>query len=365
MAQLDTSDIERRLLAHLISQAQPAATAPMQVDLSLPVRVDLSPAGVSDTPPLVWQRPAAAVSIAGNVHPGKCVRVSATPTADAMVRLQAGDTGVTWTSQSPSPVPSELRVLREVLRAVADALHCRAMELPAIVGHGISLRTASDLAYRSGLGVSSILLRGAVEATCRVLGLDASQEWMNAVMLLAEARMGGGGWEDSMVAGGGCVWAVSLPPDGLPFSVWLDPPVETLEARLRLVQLPTRRRSRTFLRRTMARALAGDRSTVYALDELVDLAAEVAQLLVSPHLNTVVLADALNRQWLAWCRATDGECTNSLIEGFRKSLGRSVAGFRVCGAGGGGYALVLLDDGYDEVAAPAAIVNRFSICGRK
>ena len=224
---------------------------------------------------------------------------------------------------------------------------------------GFRLTTAvTGLMHGSGLGTSSILLAGCFRVLGQIAGIEYTNEDILSMTFIAESVMQtGGGWQDPV---GGLYAGVSLSASesGLRQSVHVQSiPLraefaERLGRRLAIVSTGQRHFGRFVVTDVMNRYLAGVPETVQALEDLKALNRKTAACFQAEDIAGI--ADCLNTQWTLLQKLSD-RISSPHIEKIVQKCRTIADGVCICGAGAGGYLLLVLREDTDE-----AVLNEFS-----
>lgn len=323
-----------------------------------PVRLDLA-GGWTDTPPYCLERGGSVVNLAVNLNGQPPIQVFVRPTKEHVLKLQSIDLGISETIRTDEHLssfrdPSSGFSLGKAALALTGFLPPyapggdRSLEQRLrSFGGGMEISLLCAVPKGSGLGTSSILGATLLAALNRACGLDWDREQLyRRVLALEQLLTTGGGWQDQAGAiYGGLKLIESRPgprqdplvrylPDNTLFAQYPRPEVllyytgitrlakNILAEIVRRMFLGTRESERTLASiRVNARRLY--RSFQYAQEEEV--------------------AEALRRSWELNCRLDPGT-TNEPIEALLSPLQPHLRAWKLLGAGGGGYLLMLAHD---------------------
>lgn len=297
----------------------------MRIDSSAPTRIDLA-GGTYDIWPLyLFQERAQTLNVAVSLR-AHCALESR---RDYRVTITSEDTGERLEAADPVDLPTDTLPLVTRL-----ARHFGA--------RGVDIRTRSDSPVGAGIAGSSamnIALIGALSAwTGRTLGDEATL----ALALNVEAQVIGvpTGVQDYRPAYYGGISAVELGVAGVR-RVELTVAPRELEARLVLVYTGASRNSGINNWDTMVRRINGDASVRAAFDLIANAAVIMRDALESGDWATVGLA--LNQEWQARKRLAPGVTTPEIDALLDRALAAGATGGKVCGAGGGGCLVCLVE----------------------
>lgn len=235
-------------------------------------------------------------------------------------------------------------------------------------GHGLWLETGTSIPRGSGLGTSSILAGAILKCLALLLGQDVTQaKLFDEVLCLEQMITTGGGWQDQV---GGLVPGIKLitTESGLPQHphierVALTPGIaRELGERLVLVFTGQRRLAKNLLRSVMGRWMARDPEMVSILDEIAQLASEMRAQLEAGNLDKV--GKLLGVHWEINKRMDPG-CTNPFIDGLFDLAAPYLAGAKLAGAGGGGFAFGIARDAAARDELGAVLVGSYPRSGTR
>jgi fucokinase len=215
------------------------------------------------------------------------------------------------------------------------------------ISQGIRLQTWSQVPKGSGLGSSSILAAAICTALARLSGRDDRPATICAQVLAVEQTLTTrGGWQDQL---GGLVPGVkllsSLPTK--PLKVRIEPVTlslgvqEELQQRLVIVYTGISRLARDVLQRVVSGYLSRDALVVGGIQRLVECA-EQSRTLISqgdfPGLGAMFAEVWRLHQEL------DPNCSNPEVDRLLAKVSDWSLGWKLAGAGGGGFAGILAKD---------------------
>ena len=358
---------------------------------SCPARIDLG-GGWSDTPPVTFEHGGAVTNMAilvdGEHALGASCRLMAARRIDlwlgkmdaaekagARVTTLAHPSDFAGFNDPASPCALLKCVLLAFFNGDAAALFER-------LECGVQLCAWSNLPVGSGLGGSSIVAACAVGVVARALGLDESRlrivDW---VLTVEQLLSSGGGWQDQI---GGIFPGVKIAraPRGLPVRLDVQP-VELptgftalVESRMALLNTGQARLARDLLQRVLKKWARRDEEMVGCVDALVGNAERGA--IAASEGDLEALARELALFWsLKRTIAGAAQAEPEHVTGLFKALEPSCLACSLCGAGGGGFAVVVLRDGVsvDDLRArvadwnalgrgPEVAVKRLQVCTR-
>ncbi len=226
------------------------------------------------------------------------------------------------------------------------------------VGGGLCIETWSALPTGSGLGTSSILVGTVLAALGRACGRSYSLAALNHAVLEVEQLMGvGGGWQDQVGGwGGGAKRAFS--PSGLPLQVDFEPlPLAPAtkalwERHLLLVYTGRQRLARHLVRSVVRRYYAQTAEVLATIHGLVHGARKAADALTTG--DVVGLGRCLN-QYRRHKLTMAPSCEPPHVQRLMKGLEPRALGIALCGAGGGGFLVLVTKAPHDAQRVQAVL----------
>ncbi|GAB2217475.1 hypothetical protein Droror1_Dr00000667 [Drosera rotundifolia] len=318
---------------------------PRKVKVELPVRVDFV-GGWSDTPPWSLERPGCvlnlAISLEGCLPIGTVVET--TRTTGIMIRDDASnELHIADCSSIATPFDSN-----DPFRLVKAALLVTGVLQDKILSEvGLQISTWANVPRGSGLGTSSILAAAVVKGLLQIVDGDASDENVARLVLVLEQLMGtGGGWQDQI--GGlypGIKFTTSFP--GIPLrlqvlTLMASPElIAQLQRRLLVVFTGQVRLAHKVLQKVVTRYLQRDNLLISSIKRLAELAKIGREALMNSDL--VELGDIMLEAWQLH-QELDPFCSNEFVDHLFEFASPFCSGYKLVGAGGGGFALLLAKD---------------------
>lgn len=315
---------------------------PRRVQVELPVRVDFV-GGWSDTPPWSIERAGCvlnmAISLEGSLPIGTTIETTETTGVliadDAENQLYIED----FTSISaPFDKDDSFRLVKSAL-VVTGIVHDK-----ILVDMGLRIKTWAYVPRGSGLGTSSILAAAVVKGLLQIIDGDESTENVARLVLVLEQLMGtGGGWQDQI--GGlypGIKCTASFP--GIPLRLQVIPLlaspqlISELQQRLLVVFTGQVRLAKKVLQKVVTRYLRRDNLLVSSIKRLVELAKIGREALMNCDVDE--LGEIMLEAWRLH-QELDPFCSNESVDRFFSFAGPYCCGYKLVGAGGGGFALLL------------------------
>ena len=219
----------------------------------------------------------------------------------------------------------------------------------ANLGGGVYMNTrVIDIPKGSGLGTSSILAGACVKGLNDFLGLGLQEnELYNRVMCMEQLMSTGGGWQDQVGGLAEGIKMVSAAP-GLEQQIVCttlsvsENTKQELNARFALIYTGQRRLARNLLREVVGKYIGSDPDALDVLEKIQQLAVLMRFELERGNIDR--FAQLLNHHW-ELSKRLDGGCTNTCIDQIFVSVEDMIDGRMICGAGGGGFAQVIMKKG--------------------
>ncbi|KAG8391958.1 hypothetical protein BUALT_Bualt01G0241300 [Buddleja alternifolia] len=313
-----------------------------KVKVELPVRVDFV-GGWSDTPPWSLERSGCvlnmAITLGGSLPVGTIVET--TNKTGISINDDAGNELYIDNISSIAPPFDNNDPFRLVKSAllVTDIINQKKIQ-----SMGVQIKTWADVPRGSGLGTSSILAAAVVKALLQITDGDDSNENVTRLVLVLEQVMGtGGGWQDQI--GGlyaGIKFTSSFP--GIPLRLQVNPLraspqlIEELQQRLLLVFTGQVRLAHQVLQKVVIRYLRRDNLLVSSIRRLVELAKIGREALMNCDIDE--LGDVMLEAWRLH-QELDPCCSNEFVDKLFAFSDTYCSGYKLVGAGGGGFALML------------------------
>ncbi|XVF33129.1 hypothetical protein REPUB_Repub17cG0141600 [Reevesia pubescens] len=311
--------------------------------VELPVRVDFV-GGWSDTPP--WSLECAgcvlnmAVSLEGSLPIGTIVE-----TTNSSGVLISDDSGNELHIREPTSITppfdgnDPFRLVKSAL-LVTGIIH---VNIP--VSNGLRIRTWAHVPRGTGLGTSSILAAAVVKELLQIINGDDSNENVARLVLVLEQLMGtGGGWQDQI--GGlypGIKFTTIYP--GIPLRLQVFPLVASPQL---ISELPQRlllvlqvRLAHEVLQKVVLRYLQRDNLLASSIKRLTELAKIGREALMNCDVDK--LGEIMLEAWRLH-QELDPYFRNEYVDKLFAFADPYCSGYKLVGAGGGGFALLLAKD---------------------
>ena len=322
-----------------------SAARPAEVTVERPLRIDLA-GGWSDTPPICNEMGGCVLNAAVTIARGNPVKVHVKRIATAEVRISSVDLGKRGVLRTMAEIrdhsdPHDWQALVKSALAVTDY---------RLTDGGLSIVISADVPKGSGLGTSSILGSAVVEALGRIAGRTYSVDEVAALTLDLEREMRtGGGWEDQMGALVPGVKLLTSRPGKNQRVGWkrLDSASEKAFAKYlddhALLYFTGQKR--------MARNVLNGVVSYYRKNPC-NIAKEIVKRLKADAAKAFVaiqkrdwrtLTAAINAYWVNK-KALDPGSTNPMVESIVARIAPLVDAVTLCGAGGGGFMLIIACD---------------------
>lgn len=315
------------------------------VKVELPVRVDFV-GGWSDTPPWSLERAGCVLNMAicleGSLPIGTIIKT--TRTAGVLISDDASNELFVQDPASiipPFDSDDPFRLVKCAL-LVTGVIHDKNLQ-----SMGLEIKTWAKVPRGSGLGTSSILAAAVVKGLLQMIDKDDADENVARLVLVLEQLMGtGGGWQDQI--GGlypGIKFTTSFP--GIPLRLQVIPllasPELMLELHQRLLVVFTGqvRLARKVLQNVVSRYLRRDNLLVSSIKRLAELAKIGREALMNGDIDElgVIMMEAWRLH-----QELDPFCSNESVDRLFKFAEPYCCGYKLVGAGGGGFALLLAKD---------------------
>ncbi|GAV65254.1 LOW QUALITY PROTEIN: GHMP_kinases_N domain-containing protein/Fucokinase domain-containing protein, partial [Cephalotus follicularis] len=316
-----------------------------KVKVELPVRVDFV-GGWSDTPPWSLERAGCVLNMAINLE--GCLPIGTiietTEKTGVVINDDAGDqlhiedlTSIATPFTSNDP----FRLVKSAL-LVTGIIHDN-----TLVSVGLQIRTWANVPRGSGLGTSSILAAAVVKGLLQISNGDDTNENDARLVLVLEQLMGtGGGWQDQI--GGlypGIKFTTSFP--GIPLRLQVTPLLASpqlileLQKRLLVVFSGQVRLAHQVLQKVVIRYLQRDNLLISSIKRLAELAKIGREALMNSDVNE--LGAIMLEAWRLH-QELDPYCSNDFVDRLFAVSDPYCCGYKLVGAGGGGFALLLAKD---------------------
>ncbi|XP_078447858.1 L-fucokinase/GDP-L-fucose pyrophosphorylase isoform X2 [Wolffia australiana] len=330
-----------------LSTAAVSALRGKKARVELPVRIDFV-GGWSDTPPWSLERPGCvlnmAVSLGGSLPVGADMEI----TEEFRGIHICDDLQNNLLIKDPSAITAPFGE-DDPFRLVKSALIVTGMvKNKRVWGQcGMKIMTWAKVPRGSGLGTSSILAAAVAKGLLQLMEEDNSNDNVARIVLVIEQVMGtGGGWQDQI--GGlypGIKCTTSLPEQ--PLRLQISPLVASsklvseLQHRLLLVFTGQVRLAHQVLQKVVIRYLRRDSMLISTIRRLAAMAKAGREALMSCDLDE--LGKIMSEAWRLH-QELDPHCSNDLVDRLFCFADEYCSGYKLVGAGGGGFALLLAKD---------------------
>ncbi|KAF2313313.1 hypothetical protein GH714_010293 [Hevea brasiliensis] len=316
-----------------------------RVKVELPVRVDFV-GGWSDTPPWSLERAGCVLNMAISLD--ACLPIGTiietTEKTGVFINDDAGNQLYIENVTSIAPPFDDDDVFRLVKSAllVTGVIHKN-----ILASMGLRIKTWANVPRGSGLGTSSILAAAVVKGLLQITDGDKNNENVARLVLVLEQLMGtGGGWQDQI--GGlysGIKFTTSFP--GIPLRLQVVPLlassqlISELHQRLLVVFTGQVRLAHQVLQKVVTRYLQRDNLLVSSVKRLAELAKIGREALMNCEVDE--LGEIMLEAWRLH-QELDPYCSNELVDRLFAFADPYCCGYKLVGAGGGGFALLLAKD---------------------
>ena len=336
---LEVSQAQATITQDIISDIPPGALGTAE----LHARFDLA-GGWSDTPPYCLERPARVLNMAIELDGQRPIGARAEAIAEPYWELQIDDLEpVRVTADQTLPVAG----LQDPYALPKVACAIMGLGNPAGITQGLRLRAWSRVPKGSGLGGSSILAAAICTAVARMTSSDASPEAICARVLAVEQVLTTrGGWQDQL---GGLLPGIkllsSLPVRPMAIhheTVVLAPGVaDEFHARLVIAYTGISRLARDVLQRVVSGYLSRDALVVGGIQRLAECAEQGRNLLSNGDFDGL---GTLFREVWSLHQDLDPNCSNPAVDRMLATVADWTSGWKLAGAGGGGFVGILAKD---------------------
>ncbi|XP_072957841.1 bifunctional fucokinase/GDP-fucose pyrophosphorylase [Typha angustifolia] len=336
---------EMNASSNLIRNHEESTFSRTKAIVKLPVRVDFV-GGWSDTPPWSLERPGCVLNMAISLE-GSLPICTVVETTQKFGILIVDDTANHVYIDDPTSISAPFasddpfRLVKSAI-LVSGIIHHKILSVS-----GLSVRTWADVPRGSGLGTSSILAAAVVKGLLHLMEEDESNDNIARIVLLLEQVMGtGGGWQDQI--GGlypGIKCAHSFPERPLRLQVipLAVSPQLTLELEQRLLVVFTGqvRLANQVLQKVVRRYLQRDNLLITSIKRLTTLAKIGREAMMNGDIDE--LGHIMLEAWRHH-QELDPFCSNQLVDKLFAFADPYCCGYKLVGAGGGGFALLLAKD---------------------
>ncbi len=340
--------------------------------VTAPARIDFA-GGWSDTPPICFERGGTVLNAAVTINRQYPIQVVAKLNKDRCIRLTSIDLGsqaIFRTAEEINGTPdlghwSSLAKAALVLSGIVPERRENSSAPQSlehwmdVLGGGLDLTLFSGLPKGSGMGTSSILGAATLACLTRVLGQELTHaELITQTSLLEQRMTTGGGWQDQI---GGVLAGVKLirTEPGIsqtPSTQWsvfgapgrversgtgAENAADLLSRRLLLYYTGQKRLAKNILQNVVGRYLAREPALLAIIDRLKQGAME-AKLALEAN-DIAAFADRVAEYW-ELKKAVDPSSTNAEIEAILQRVQPYTSAYSLCGAGGGGFMLLIARD---------------------
>ncbi len=329
-----------------------------RAEIQLPVRVNLSGTW-TDAMPYCIENGGQVINMAVTVNGAKPIRVTVEKIEEKRIEFISDDAFLVF-DFCDGDTEDEL----SDFNLHTAALRSFGITEKTVLQDGFRLSTnVNGIDKGSGLGTSSILLAGCLKALADITGTEYDNRDVLQAVFVAEQIMGtGGGWQDQV---GGLFPAMKISTTQpsfvqIPQIQLLQLPSDIRAAiSERMILIPTGQRhfGRFIVHDVADRYLSGDQNSISAFRQLTALNDTMLQSIKNNDYNAFLFC--INRHF-DLLKQLSPMITNTriatLTQAFRKDLADAVS---VCGAGGGGYLLAFLKQGFSVADAQQYLDTRF------
>jgi len=224
-------------------------------------------------------------------------------------------------------------------------------ELMRAIGGGIHIKTEVNIPKGSGLGTSSILAAAILKSLNNIIGNDITDtELFEQVLLLEQLLTTGGGWQDQV---GGIIPGIKLikSKPGIKQEITYDllkldnNTINQLNDRFVVLYTGQRRLAKGILRDIMGDYILNSPTKIKYLYEIQRIAVLMKFELEKGNIDA--FAELMNEHFRI-NKLIDAGSTNNYIDQIIEICRPYISSVKMCGAGGGGFAQMLLKRGKDK-----------------
>lgn len=357
-----------RLIRHAVRRSLKMPESPLRIPdeflsaelvVECPVRVDLAHGGASDIFPVSYERGGRAVNIAIDLNGKPPVRVKVRRIAEPVVKIVSKDLGVERVIELKESIV-DIGEREDPLRLIKASLAVSGIirfndprtlgEVFREMGGGIEIETEADVPKGSGLGTSSILGAAVLDALYKISGQRKSREELVDAVLYLEQILGiGGGWQDP-VGGifGGVRDITSGPgkPNPVAKELYLSrESARKLEERIVLYDTGGGHFAGDILRKLAVDYISRSNEELKSRQRLIDIDDDVVRAIEEADIDR--LGELIGKFWREWKVLNPG-ASNEKTESVFSHVDDLIVGGKLCGAGGGGFAVFIAKDGKRE-----------------
>lgn len=331
-----------------------------RVDVRLPVRVNWG-GGWTDTPPHCNEKGGVVLNAAISLNGILPVQITIKKLKEYHVEFESQDIGVQGIVHTVKEIQDCHNPYDSFALHKAALIACGVIPLEDDAdlekllqnyGGGIYLSTqVIGIPKGSGLGTSSILASACVKGIFKFFGREKSNDEIYDIVLSMEQIMStGGGWQDQVGGLTGGIKFITTKP-GIHQEIQVsevkvpEDAMKELQERFTVIYTGQRRLARNLLRDVVGGYIGARKESLEALKEMKSLAALMRFYLESGDID--MFARLLNEHW-ELSKQLDAGSTNTCIEQIFMSCEDLIDARFICGAGGGGFLMVMLKKGVSK-----------------
>lgn len=346
-----------------LPEASSYRIAKERVDVQLPVRVNWG-GGWTDTPPYCNENGGVVLNAAISLNGILPVQITVKKLKEYHIEFESQDIGVQGTVHSVAEIQDCHNPYDSFALHKAALIACGIIplnedgNLTKILknyGGGIYLSTqVVGIPKGSGLGTSSILAGACVKGLFEFFGQEKTNAEIYDIVLSMEQIMStGGGWQDQVGGLTNGVKFITTKPGmsqkiNVSEVVIPEEAMKELQERFTVIYTGQRRLARNLLRDVVGGYIGSRKESVEALEQMKSVAALMRFYLESGDIDK--FAQLLDEHW-ELSKQLDAGSTNTCIEQIFMACEDLIDARFICGAGGGGFLMVVLKKGVskDEV----------------
>ncbi|MBO5197620.1 MAG: bifunctional fucokinase/L-fucose-1-P-guanylyltransferase, partial [Lachnospiraceae bacterium] len=346
-----------------------------RVDVQLPVRVNWG-GGWTDTPPHCNEKGGVVLNAALSLNGILPIQVTVKRLPEYEIEFESQDIGVHGIFHSVEEIQDCHNPYDSFALHKAALIACGIIppnqkadlkEILKALGGGIYLSTqVIGIPKGSGLGTSSILAAACVKGLYEFLGQEKPNSEIYGIVLNMEQIMStGGGWQDQVGGLSGGVKFITTRP-GMEQKIEVtevavpEEAMAELQERFVLIYTGQRRLARNLLRDVIGGYIGARPESLRALSEMQSVAALMRFALERGDIDR--FASLLNKHW-ELSKQLDGGSTNTCIDQIFVACEDLIDGQFICGAGGGGFLMVILKKGVSKEKLKERLAEIFQNSG--
>lgn len=323
-----------------------------------PLRIDIG-GGWSDTPPYCFSNGGAVVNVAIEINGQPPIQVFVKPSEERRIVISSIDLGAKEVILSfeeleqfnivgsPFSIPKAALCLAGFHGRFSAVQHQSLQDLLDDFGSGIEISILSAVPKGSGLGTSSILAATVLGTLSNFCGLEWDKlEICSKTLALEQLLTTGGGWQDQV---GGVLHGVKLIEttpgfEQTPVVRWL--PTDLFDSpqtkgTFLLYYTGITRTAKNILAEIVRGMFLNSSSHLNTLGKIKQHASDVFESIMRG--DHALLASSVAKSWKLNMELDSGTCTPDIVK-IVEPVSNDLLGFKLLGAGGGGFMLMVAKD---------------------